>query len=57
VFGKHFLLQNACPTTSYPHDKEKVESTNKEIGNLMTKLVNEKIIVCDKHLTAILISC
>jgi len=41
---KQFLLKHVSSTTYYPQGNGQVESTNKIIGRLLTKLVNEKII-------------
>ncbi len=38
----YFLLKHVCSTTYYPQGNGQVESTNKVIGRLLTKLVNEK---------------
>jgi hypothetical protein len=37
----HFLLQHVSSTTYYPRGNGQVKSTNKVLGTLLTKLVNE----------------
>jgi len=50
-----FLLKYVNLTTYYPHGNGQAESTNKVIGRLLTKLVNEKRTNWDKHLSTILL--
>jgi transposase InsO family protein len=38
---EHFLLQHRTSTTYYPQGNGQAKSTNKVIGHLLTKLVNE----------------
>jgi hypothetical protein len=38
-----FMLIHVNSTTYYPHGNGQAKSTNKVIGTLLTKLVNEKI--------------
>jgi hypothetical protein len=39
----HFLLKHVSFTTYYPQGNGQVESTNKVLGILLTKLVSENI--------------
>jgi transposase InsO family protein len=41
-FIEHFLLWHTSSTMHYPHDNGYVESTNKVINTLLTKLVNDQ---------------
>jgi hypothetical protein len=49
-----FLFKHTSSTTYYPQKNSQVESTNKVISLLLTKLVNEKCNDYDKHLHIIL---
>jgi hypothetical protein len=42
---KQFLLKHVSSTTYYPQGNGQVDSINKIIGRLLTKLVNEKKIL------------
>jgi hypothetical protein len=53
---KHFLFKHVSSTTYYPHGIGQGKSTNKVIGRSLTKLVNEKIIDWDEHLSIVLFS-
>jgi hypothetical protein len=53
---KQFLLKHVSSTTLYPQGNGQANSTNIVIGRLLTKLVNEKIIDWDEHLSTILFS-
>ncbi len=46
----HFLLKHVSFTTHYPQGDGQLKSTNKFIGNLITKLVNENKVNQDEHL-------
>jgi hypothetical protein len=50
------MLKHVSSTTYYPQGNGQVKSTNKIIGRLLTKLVNEKKIDLDEHLSTILFS-
>jgi hypothetical protein len=50
----HFLFQHTIYTTYYIQGNGQVESTNKVIGIMLTKLVNEKKNDWDGHLGAIM---
>jgi hypothetical protein len=52
----HFLLKHVSFTTYYPQGNGQVEITNKVLGTLLTKLINENIIDWDKHLSTMLFS-
>ncbi len=45
----HFLLKHVSFTTYYPQGNGQVESTNKVLGTLLTKLVSENRIDWDEH--------
>jgi hypothetical protein len=51
---KQFLLKHVNFATNYPQGNGQVESINKVIGRLPTKLVNEKKIDWDEHLSMVL---
>ncbi len=53
---KQFLLKLVSSTTYYPQGIGQIECINKIIGRLLTKFINEKIIVQDEHLFTILFS-
>ncbi len=53
---KQFLLKHVNYTTYYPQGNGQAESTNKVIGRLLTKLVNEEKKNQAEHLSTILIS-
>jgi hypothetical protein len=53
---KQFLLKHDSSTTYYPQGNGQAESTNKDIGRLLTKLVNENKIDWDEHLSTIFFS-
>ncbi len=50
----HFLFKHTSSTTYYPQKNGQAESTNKIIGLLFTKLVNEKRNDWDEHLHIVL---
>jgi len=50
------LLKHVSSTTYYPQGNGQIECINKIIGRLLTKLVNEKIIYWDEHMSTILFS-
>jgi hypothetical protein len=50
------MLKHVSSTTYYPQGNGQAESTNKVIGRLLTKLVNEKKIDWDEHVSTILFS-
>jgi transposase InsO family protein len=52
----HFLLKHVSSTTYYPQGNGQVESTNKVIGTLLTKLVSENKTDWDENLFTILFS-
>jgi hypothetical protein len=52
----HFLLKHVNFITYYPHGNGQVESTNKVLGTLLTKFVNENKTNWDEHLPTILFS-
>jgi plasmid rolling circle replication initiator protein Rep len=56
ILTTHFLFKHTNSTTYYPHGNNQVKSTNKIIGLLFTKLVNEKRNDWDEHLHIILFS-
>jgi hypothetical protein len=53
---EQFLLKHVSSTTYYPRGNGQVESSNKVISRLLTKLVNEKRTNWDKNLSIILFS-
>ncbi len=53
---KQFILKHVSSITYYPQGSGQVESINKVIGRLWTKLVNEKITNLHEHLSTILFS-
>jgi transposase InsO family protein len=53
---EEFLLKHIISTTYYPSGNGKAKSTNKVIGRLLTKLVNEKRTDWDEQLSIILYS-
>jgi transposase InsO family protein len=53
---EHFLLQHCISTTYYPQGREQAESTNKIIGHVLVKLVNEHQTDWDEHLPIVLFS-
>jgi hypothetical protein len=53
---KQFLLKHVSSTTYCLEGNGQVESINKVIGRLMNKLVNDKRIDWDEHLTMVLFS-
>jgi hypothetical protein len=52
----HFILRHINSTTYYPQGNGQVESTNKDFGTLLTKLINENGSGWDEHLSTILFS-
>jgi hypothetical protein len=50
----HFLLQHMISTIYYPQGNGQAKSTNKVIGSLFIKLVNENCTNWDEHLRMIL---
>ncbi len=46
----HFLLKHVSFTTHYPEENGQVESTNKILGTLLTKLVEIKLIGMSIHI-------
>jgi hypothetical protein len=52
----HFLLKHVSFTTYYPQGNGKVESNNKVLGTLLTKLISENKIDWDEHLYIMLFS-
>ena len=53
---EHFLLQHRTSTTYYPQGNGQAESTNKVIGHLLSKLVNDRRTDWDEHLHTVLLS-
>ncbi len=53
---KYFLLKHVNSTTYYPYGNGQAKSTNKIIGRLLTKLINEKRTDWDEHTSTILFS-
>jgi hypothetical protein len=53
---EYFLLKHVNSTTYYSQGNGQAEYTNKVIGILLTKLVNEKITDWDEHLSIVLFS-
>jgi hypothetical protein len=53
-FTTHFLFKHRMSTTYYPQGNDQAKATNKVIGVLLTKLVNEKQFDWDEHLHTIL---
>jgi hypothetical protein len=51
---KQFLLRHVNFAINYPQGNGQVESINKFISRLLTKLVNEKKIDWDEHLSIVL---
>jgi hypothetical protein len=49
-----YILWHTSSTTYYPQGNGQVESTNKVIGTMMTKLVNDKHNNWDEHLPMVL---
>ncbi len=54
--AKQFLLKHVSFIIYYPHGNGQAKSPNKVIGRLLTKLINEKKIDWDEHLSTILFS-
>jgi hypothetical protein len=52
----HILLKHVSSTTYYPRRNGQVESTNKVLGTLLTKLVSENKADCNEHLSTVLFS-
>ncbi len=52
----HFLMKHVSFTTYYPQGNGQVESTNKVLGTLLTKLVSENRTDWDEHLSIMLFS-
>ncbi len=52
----HFLMKHVSSTTYYPQGNGQVQSTNKVLGTLLTKLVNENRTNQDEHLSTVLFS-
>jgi hypothetical protein len=50
----HFCFGHTTSTTYYPQGNGYVESTNKVIGTMLTKLINKKINDWDEHLGTML---
>ncbi len=55
IFTIHFLFWHTSFTTYYPQGNNQAKSTNKVIGLLLTKLVNEDCMDWDEHLHSVLI--
>jgi len=53
---EQFLIQHRTSTPYYPQGNGQAESTNKVIGSLLTKLVNEHRTDWDEHLPTVLFS-
>ncbi len=53
---EQFLLKHVSSTTYYPQGNEQTEFTNKVIGRLLIKLVNEKTTNWDEHMSIVLFS-
>jgi hypothetical protein len=49
-------MKHVNSTTYYPQGNGQAESTNKVLGTLLTKLVNENRIDWDEHLSIVLFS-
>jgi hypothetical protein len=56
ILTTHLLFKHTNSTTYYPQGNVQVESINKIIGLVLTKLVNEKCNDWDEHLHTILIA-
>jgi transposase InsO family protein len=52
----HFLLKRVSSISYYSQVNGHVESTNKVLGTLLTKLINENITYWDEHLSIMLFS-
>ncbi len=52
----HFMLKHVNSTTYYPQGNGKVESIDKVLGTLLTKLVSGNRINWDEHLSTMLFS-
>ncbi len=52
----HFLLKHMSSTTYYPQRNGQAKSTNKVLGTLLTKLINENKTNWDEHLSTMLFS-
>ncbi len=52
----HFLLKHVSSTTYYPQGNGQVESINKVLRTLLTKLVSENKTNCNEHLSTMLFS-
>ncbi len=52
----HFLLKHVSSTTYYPQGNGQVESINKVLGTLLTKLISENKTDQDEHLSTMLFS-
>ncbi len=52
----HFLLKHVSSTTYYPQGDGQVESTDKVLGTLLTKLISENRTNCDEHMSTMLFS-
>ncbi len=53
---EHFFKKHVSSITYYPRGNGQAESTNKVIGRLLTKLVNEKKTNWDEHMSTFLFS-
>jgi hypothetical protein len=51
ILINHFLLRHTTSTTYYLQGNGQLESTNKVIGSLFTKLVSENCTNWDEHYT------
>ena len=54
ILVDQFLITHRTSTPYYPQGNGQAESTNKVIGTLLTKLVNEKRTDWDKHLPTVM---
>ncbi len=52
----HFILTHIDSTIYYPQGNGQAESTNKDFGTLLTKLINENGNGWDEHMSTILFS-
>jgi hypothetical protein len=52
----HFILKHMSSTTYYLQRNGQVESTNKVLGTLLTKLISENKTNWDEHLSTMLFS-
>jgi hypothetical protein len=52
----HFLMKHVSSTTYYPQGNGQVESINKVLGTLLTKLISGNRTDCDEHLSIVFFS-